>query len=77
LAGAISKAKNQLLPPKQYEQQAGDFFTQTVAKVYYGYEKRLRAANGMDFDDLLYLPAMFLRHNEELRAELDAKFRYI
>ena len=77
LAGAISKAKNMLLPPKQYEATAGDFFTQTVAKVYYGYEKRLRAANGMDFDDLLYLPAMFLRHNEELRAELDAKFRFV
>ena len=77
LAGAISKAKNMLLPPKQYEQQAGDFFTQTVAKVYYGYEKRLRAANGMDFDDLLYLPAMFLRHNEELRADLDAKFKFV
>lgn len=77
LGGAISKAKNQLLTPKQFEQQAHDFFSQTVAKVYYGYEKRLRAANGMDFDDLLYLPALALRHNEELRAELDARFRYI
>ncbi len=77
LSGAISKAKNALLTPKQYEQQARDFFTQTVAKVYFGYEKRLRAANGMDFDDLLYLPAMALRHNEELRAELDARFKYV
>ena len=77
LSGAISKAKNALLTPKQYEQQARDFFTQTAAKVYYGYEKRLRAANGMDFDDLLYLPAMALRHNEELRAELDARFKYV
>ncbi len=77
LGGAISKAKNQLLTPKQYEIQAHDFFSQTVAKVYYGYEKRLRAANGMDFDDLLYLPALALRHNEELRAELDARFKYV
>jgi DNA helicase II / ATP-dependent DNA helicase PcrA len=77
LGGAISKAKNQLLTPKQYEQQAHDFFSKTVANVYMGYEKRLRAANGMDFDDLLYLPALALRHNEELRAELDARFRYV
>lgn len=77
LAGAISKAKNALLTPKQYEQQARDFFTQTVAKVYFGYEKRLRAANGMDFDDLLYLPAMALKMNEEFRAELDARFKYV
>ena len=77
IGGAISKAKNQLVTPPQYEKTATDFFTQTVAKVYHGYEKRLRAANAMDFDDLLYLPAMALRHNEELRAELDARFRYV
>src|SRR3954466_16390432 len=77
LGGAISKAKNQLLTPPQYERTANDFFSQTVAKVYYGYEKRLRAANAMDFDDLLYLPAMALRTNEELRADLDARFRYV
>ncbi len=77
LAGAISKAKNALLTPKLYEQQARDFFTQTAAKVYFDYEKRLRAANGMDFDDLLYLPAMALKMNEEFRAELDARFKYV
>ena len=77
IGGAISKAKNALLTPKDYDRTATDFFTQTVAKVYPLYEKRLRAANAMDFDDLLYLPAMALRHNEELRAELDARFRYV
>jgi DNA helicase-2/ATP-dependent DNA helicase PcrA len=77
LGGAISKAKNQLITPPQYERTANDFFTQTVAKVYYAYEKKLRQANAMDFDDLLYLPAMALRTNEELRAELDARFRYV
>jgi len=77
IAGAISRAKNALQTPKQFEATAHDFFAQTVAKVYYGYEKRLRAANGMDFDDLLYLPALALKLNEELRAELDARFKYV
>ena len=77
LSGAISKAKNQLLTPKLYEQQAHDFFAQTVAKVYHLYEKKLRAANGMDFDDLLYLPALALKVNEEFRADLDRRFQYI
>ena len=31
----------------------------------------------MDFDDLLYMPAPALRTNEELRADLDARFRYV
>ncbi|HEY8505503.1 MAG TPA: UvrD-helicase domain-containing protein [Gemmataceae bacterium] len=77
IGGAISKAKNQLHSPEQYARSAGDFFTQTAARVYAVYEKRLRDANAMDFDDLLFLPALALRHDEELRSELDARFRYI
>src|SRR5262245_38792638 len=77
IGGAISKAKNQLIAPPQYERSATDFFEQTVAKVYYAYEKRLRAANAMDFDDLLYIPALTLKNNEELRRELDSRFKYV
>ncbi|HEY1190737.1 MAG TPA: UvrD-helicase domain-containing protein, partial [Gemmata sp.] len=77
VGSAISKAKNQLITPPQYQKAATDFFQQTVAAVYPLYEKRLRKANAMDFDDLLYLPAMALKTNAELRAELDARFRYV
>ena len=77
IAGAISKAKNQLQTPKQYAEQAHDFFARTVATVYQLYEKKLRQANAMDFDDLLYLPALALKHQEEFRAELDSRFQYI
>ena len=77
LGGAISKAKNQLITPPQYERTATDFFTKTVATIYHGYEKRLRAASAMDFDDLLYLPALALRTNEEFRRDLDARFKYV
>lgn len=77
IAGAIGKAKNQLQTPRHFAETAHDFFHQTVAKVYAVYEKRLRAANAMDFDDLLYLPAMALKLNEELRADLDSRFKYV
>src|SRR5262245_21747653 len=77
VGAAISKAKNQLLTPERYAATGSDFFTNTVAKVYGLYQKRLRDANGMDFDDLLYVPAMALRFDEGLRAELDARFRFI
>lgn len=77
IASEISKAKNQLITPPQYERTATDFMRQVVAKVYHGYEKRLRMANAMDFDDLLYLPARALRENEELRRDLDARFKYV
>src|SRR5262249_36132528 len=31
----------------------------------------------LDFDDLLLIPALALKHDPELRAELDARFRYV
>ncbi len=74
---AISKAKNQLLGPERYAAKAHDFYGQTVAQIYPAYEKRLRDANALDFDDLLYWPALALKHDPELRSELDARFRFV
>jgi DNA helicase-2/ATP-dependent DNA helicase PcrA len=77
IEGAISRAKNQLLTPERYAAQAGDFFSQTVAAVYPFYEKKLRAANALDFDDLLLVPALALKQDKQLRAELDERFRFV
>ncbi|HXG08229.1 MAG TPA: UvrD-helicase domain-containing protein [Gemmataceae bacterium] len=77
IEAAISKAKNQLLGPERYAEKATDFFSQTVARVYPVYEKRLRESNALDFDDLLLWPALALKHDPELRAELDARFRFV
>ena len=77
IEAGISKAKNQLLSPERYAQKAADFFSRTVAEVYPLYEKRLRESNALDFDDLLYWPALALRNDPELRAELDVRFRYV
>ena len=78
IAGAISKAKNHLLSPEKYAAKgAEDYFGQVVARVYPLYEKRLRDSNALDFDDLLYWPALALKHDAELRAELDSRFRFV
>ena len=77
IGSAISKAKNQLLPPDKYAATGSDFFTNTVAAVYAIYQKKMREANGLDFDDLLYVPALALKLDEELRAELDARFKFV
>lgn len=77
VGGSISKAKNQLLSPERYAERATDYFGKTVAGVYPHYQKRLRESNALDFDDLLYWPALALKNDPELRAELDARFRYV
>ncbi len=77
IAGAISKAKNQLLGPDRFAERAGDFYEKTVAGIYPLYEKRLRDSNALDFDDLLYWPALALKNDSELRAELDDRFSFV
>jgi DNA helicase-2/ATP-dependent DNA helicase PcrA len=77
IQAAISMAKNQLLGPERYAERAQDFFSQTVARVYPVYEKRLRDANALDFDDLLLWPALALKNDPELRSDLDARFLYV
>src|SRR5262249_30406427 len=77
MQSAISKAKNQLLSPEQYARKPHDFFGGIVAQVYPVYEKRLRDANALDFDDLLLWPALALKNDPELRQELDERFRFV
>ncbi len=77
IQAAISKAKNQLVTAERYGYQANDFFTTTVAHVYPIYEKTMRDANAFDFDDLLLWPALALKNNAELRAELDHRFQFV
>jgi DNA helicase-2/ATP-dependent DNA helicase PcrA len=74
---AISKAKNELRSPERYGREAKDFFEHLVTKVYTAYERRLRNANALDFDDLLYWPALTLKNKPDFRAELDARFRFV
>lgn len=77
LQHGISKAKNQLLTPDAYAKTARDFFSQVVAQVYGVYERKMRESNALDFDDLLLWPALALQRDAELRADLDARFRYV
>jgi DNA helicase-2/ATP-dependent DNA helicase PcrA len=77
IQAAISKAKNQLLTPEKFAKEAFDFFGQTVAHVYPVYEKKMRDANALDFDDLLLWPALALKNDAELRSDLDARFRFV
>ena len=77
IQAAISKAKNQLLLPDAYARSGGDYFHQVVAQVYVIYEKKMRDAAALDFDDLLLWPALALKNDPDLRSELDARFRYV
>lgn len=73
----ISAAKNDLLDVRAFDTQALDFSAKTVAKIYSEYQKSLRAANAVDFDDLLLITAQMLRTNAQVRGELQHRWRYL
>jgi DNA helicase-2/ATP-dependent DNA helicase PcrA len=74
---AISNAKNDLLDAQAFAQQARDYYATNLAKIYAAYERRLRQAGAVDFDDLLLLTAAMLRTRAEIRAELQHRYRYL
>ncbi|MBI2823183.1 MAG: UvrD-helicase domain-containing protein [Planctomycetia bacterium] len=77
IAAAISTAKNKLVTADQYVPRAGGPLPSIVARVYPVYQSRLLSASAVDFDDLLVHVAVLLRDNPEVRAELDARNRYV
>lgn len=74
---AVSAAKNELLDAEAYAARATDFYAKTVSRLYTGYQKRLRAANAADFDDLLVLTARMLRESASVRDECRGRWQYL
>ena len=74
---AISRAKNDLVTPEAMAKRAGDHVQAVTAKVYARYQERLKAASAVDFDDLLVHLVTILKKHPDVRAELDARFRYV
>ncbi len=74
---AISKAKNDLMDARMYSEAARDFNTKSIARIFQGYERGLRAANAADFDDLLLLTVRMLKESEEARNEVQRRWRYL
>ncbi len=73
----ISKAKEQEIGPREFEENAGDFRDETVAKVYRGYERILSRNNAMDFDDLILNAVRLLKENSDVLEKYQERFRYI
>jgi DNA helicase II / ATP-dependent DNA helicase PcrA len=77
IGGAISDAKNKLLDSEDFSRRAKEYFEQKVEKVYSLYQKKLKANNALDFDDIIMLTVRLFRENPEVLARYQEKFRYI
>ena len=74
----ISRAKDKLMFPEDFDAEAcSDFRLQKIAEIYYSYASKLKAANALDFDDLIMQTVHLLRECSEAREYCQNRFRYV
>lgn len=76
----ISKAKDAMIGPEEFlraAQESGDVRRRKFGEAYVEYSKRLKAANAMDFDDLIFNTVRLLLTNEDVRSYYQRRFRYV
>jgi DNA helicase II / ATP-dependent DNA helicase PcrA len=77
LSGLISSAKNELISPTAYAGTANSPATKAASQVYPLYEKVLKNAGALDFDDLISRTAYLLQTQTEIREKWRAQFSYV
>ncbi len=75
---AISHAKDKLIGPTEYAMQAGnDFKYKQIAAIYELYQSKLRSQNLLDFDDIIMQTVRLLTECEDVRTNLQNRYRYV
>lgn len=77
LQSCISNWKNDLLLPEQLLKRTTSAGETEFAEFYQRYQNHLRAYNALDFDDLILLPTLLIKHNETVRQKWQNRIRYL
>ncbi|EOX1298362.1 DNA helicase Rep [Vibrio cholerae] len=77
LLSTISNWKNDMLTPPQAKAMAKGEQQQLFAHCFELYQKQMQSYNALDFDDLILLPVLLLRSNEEVRQRWQNRIRYL
>jgi DNA helicase-2/ATP-dependent DNA helicase PcrA len=74
----IGDAKDNMIGPDRYKREKQhDFRLNKVADVYALYQKRLKANNALDFDDIIFKTVQLLKEHKDVLEFYQRKFRYI
>ncbi|GHX13949.1 DNA helicase Rep [Vibrio cholerae] len=77
LLSTISNWKNDMLTPPQAKAMAKGEQQQLFAHCFELYQKQMQSYNALDFDDLILLPVLLLRSNEEVRQRWQNRIHYL
>jgi DNA helicase-2/ATP-dependent DNA helicase PcrA len=77
LAAQISTLKNELVDHETAQAKASSHPERTVAEVYALYQRRLREANALDFDDLIMTTVNLLQAFPDVAEHYHRRFRHV
>jgi DNA helicase-2/ATP-dependent DNA helicase PcrA len=77
LSGLISSAKNDMITPDEYNGIANSPAQREAAKVYPLYQRALKEASALDFDDLINRTVELFKTQPEIRKKWQTQFKYI
>ncbi|QSR29888.1 DNA helicase PcrA [Nocardioides sp. S5] len=73
----VSDQKNELRDPEDVTKEARNSFEEAYAKAYTHYQRRLRDANALDFDDLIMTTVHLLQAFPDVRENYRRRFRHV
>ncbi len=74
----MGRAKDGLQSAVEFAKDVeGDEYMSAVAKIYKRYAATLKAANALDFDDLIYNTVKLLRENPQIAEKYQKRYRYV
>ncbi len=73
----ISNAKNEMRSAEDFSMSARGPREQKIAELFFSYEKALKEAAALDFDDLLTKTVELLQNSSEIRRKWQRQFEYI
>ena len=74
---AISRAKDEMITPEVYVTRAAHWMERQIAEIYTAYQRRLKEASALDFDDIINLTVRLFTEFPEILAHYKERFQHI
>lgn len=76
--GEISFAKDKMITPQEMLDDAGhDYRKKVIARLYKLYSERMKAANALDFDDILMITVQLFEQFPDILSKYQQRYKYI
>ncbi len=78
VANSISHAKDRLITPERFAEDAeGDYRSEIISKLYTEYQRRLKSANALDFDDIIMKTVELFEECPDVLEHYSNLYKYI